>query len=310
MKKKTSSLSIVIPVYNEIENLPSLLQRIKISQTKWPKNSELIFVNDGSSDSSLDYLKRHKGLLHNAKVLDLTKNFGHQAALLAGLTASNGEVIGCLDADLQDPPELIEKMLKQMHQDKADVIYGVRKNRKEGAIKTLIYWLAYRVLNKVLRIQIPLDSGDFCLMKKNVKRIIITHHDQNLFLRGLRAWVGFKQVPFIYSRDSRFKGKSNYSFSKLLELGFNGIVGFTNLPILFLGVIGVIGLTASLCYMLFLVTALLLNYPSPPGFVSLMVALLLFSSIQLLAIWVIGFYVCKNYEETRKRPTYLVKTIY
>lgn len=309
-KHSAYEFSLVIPVYNELPNLPTLFKRLQKAQSEWPKPYQIIFVNDGSSDASLALLKKHKKGLRNIKIIDLTRNFGHQAALLAGMREASGLLIGCIDADLQDPPELLIKMIRQMKSSQAEVIFGVRKKRKEDPLKVFCYWLAYRLLKKILKINMPLDSGDFCVMKKQVVDILVKYHDQNLFLRGLRAWAGFRQEAFYYERAAREFGDSKYSYFDLISLALNGIVGFTILPVIFLGALGVFGILISLIYFVFIALCFLFSFKAPAGFFSVMASLLLFSSIQLCAFGIVGLYVFKNYEETRKRPLFLIKKIY
>ena len=308
-KKESYRFSLIIPIFNEIPNLTELFKRLKAAQKKWKSPYEIIFINDGSTDKSLNFLQKNKKSLQNVKIIDFSRNFGHQAALFAGLKEASGDLVACIDADLQDPPELLNDMVLKLEKHRADVVYGVRKNRKEGPVKVFCYWLAYRVLRKIFKLNLPLDSGDFCVMNRKVVNILVSHHDQNLFLRGLRAWVGFKQEAYPYVRAARAFGNSKYSYFNLISLALNGIVGFTSLPIYFLGILGVIGLLISFIYISFLITAFAFSYPTPAGFYSVMAAILFFSSIQLCAFATLGFYVFKNYEETRKRPLYLIKKI-
>lgn len=309
-KHSTHEFSLVIPVYNELPNLPTLFKRLQKAQLEWPKPYQIIFVNDGSTDATLFFLKKNKKKLHNVKIINFTRNFGHQAALLAGMEEASGCLIGCIDADLQDPPELLIKMIRKIKSSKAEVIYGVRKKRKEDPVKVFCYWAAYRFLKKVLKINMPLDSGDFSVMRKQVVDILVKYHEQNLFIRGMRAWAGFQQEAFFYERAAREFGNSKYSYFDLISLALNGIVGFTILPVIFLVALGIFGTTISLAYFIFIAFCFIFSFPAPAGFFSIMASLLLFSSIQLCATGIIGLYVFKNYEETRKRPLYLIKEIF
>ena len=231
-------LSVVTPFYNEEEVVDRLASEIisVLSARRGPW--EVIAVNDGSRDATLAKLVKWHRREPRFKVIDLSRNFGHQRALLAGLSHASGDVIACIDGDLQDPPALIPTMLDQLDEQDADVVYAVRRRRKENAAKTTAYWMAYRLMRWIMDIELPLDSGDFAVMRRPVLESMLRMPEQSLFLRGLRAWVGFRQVPFEYERAARAAGEEKYRWSDLFRLAYNGIFSFTKLPIRLLVLVG------------------------------------------------------------------------
>jgi glycosyltransferase involved in cell wall biosynthesis len=300
-------LSVVTPVYNEEEVVDRLVAEIisAISSRRGPW--EVIAVNDGSRDATLAKLVAWHRREPRFKVIDLSRNFGHQRALLAGLSHASGEVIACIDGDLQDPPALIPTMLDQLDEQEADVVYAVRRLRKENAAKTTAYWIAYRLMRWITDIELPLDSGDFAVMRKPVLESMLRMPEQSLFLRGLRAWVGFRQVPFEYERAARAAGKAKYRWSDLFRLAYNGIFSFTKVPIRVLGVVGSAAILVSVCYAVWLFGAWLSGTAVPAGFSTLILAIIFFSGVQLVAIWILGAYIHRIYDEVRARPVYLVR---
>jgi hypothetical protein len=207
-------------------------------------------------------------------VIDLSRNFGHQRALLAGLAHASGDVIACIDGDLQDPPTLIPTMLDRLDEQDADVVYAVRRRRKEHAAKKTAYWMAYRLMRSIMDIELPLDSGDFAVMRRPVLDAMLRMPEQSLFLRGLRAWVGFRQVPFEYDRAARAAGEAKYRWSDLFRLAYNGIFSFTKVPIRVLGIVGSAAILASVCYAVWLVGAWLFGAQIPAGFSTLILAIM------------------------------------
>jgi dolichol-phosphate mannosyltransferase len=271
---------------------------------------EMIAVNDGSSDSTLEKLLSWHYRDSRIKVLDLSRNFGHQRALLAGLAHASGEVIACVDGDLQDPPELIPVMLRELEVHHADVIYGVRRRRKENMVKKTAYWLAYRLMRAVMEIELPLDAGDFAVMRRPVLDAFLRMPEQSLFLRGLRAWVGFRQIPFEYERNARFAGDAKYTWKDLFRLAYSGIFSFTKLPIRLLGLVGMGAIGISCLYAIFLLSAWIAGQSIPQGFTTLVLAIIFFSGVQLVALRILGSYIHRIYDEVRARPAYLVRAFW
>lgn len=303
-------LSVVSPVFNEEEGVDRLVTEVVAALADRPGPWELVVVNDGSRDGTLDTLLGWHRRDPRIKVLDLSRNFGHQRALLAGLAHASGDVIACIDGDLQDPPELIPVMLRVLDENDADVVYGVRRRRKENVAKRSAYWMAYRVMRTVMEIDLPLDSGDFAVMRRPVLQAVLRMPEQSLFLRGLRAWVGFRQIPFEYDRAARFAGEAKYRWRDLFRLAHNGIFSFTKLPIRLMGLVGVLAIVASLAYAVFLVVAWLGGQPIPQGFTTLVLAIIFFSGVQLVALRILGAYIHRIYDEVRARPPYLVRTFW
>lgn len=202
--------SIIIPVYNESENINYLYDRLRNVFPKANKNIEFIFINDGSTDDTLDQLIKLNQIDSRVKIINFSRNFGHQTAVSAGLKFCQGEMVGIIDADLQDPPELLLKFFDKLQQG-YDVVYAIRKKRKEPFLMKLAYNTYYRFLKMIAEIDIPLDSGDFCAMKRRVVEAINALPERNRFIRGIRSWVGFKQIGLEYERDERYAGKSKYN---------------------------------------------------------------------------------------------------
>lgn len=304
------ALSVVSPVFNEEEGVERLLAEVTAALADRPGPWEMIVVNDGSVDATLEKLLVWHRRDARIKVLDLSRNFGHQRALLAGLAHASGEVIACIDGDLQDPPALIPVMLRHLDEHAADVVYGVRRRRQENLAKKTAYWSAYRVMRAVMDIDLPLDSGDFAVMRRPVLDALLKMPEQSLFLRGLRAWVGFRQIPFEYDRAARFAGEAKYRWRDLFRLAYNGIFSFTKLPIRVLGIVGLAAVTASLLYAVFLLAAWFGGQPIPAGFTTLVLAIIFFSGVQLVALRILGAYIHRIYDEVRGRPAYLVRAFW
>ncbi len=303
-------LSVVSPVYNEEAGVDHLVTEVIAALAKRVGPWEMVVVNDGSRDGTLDKLLAWHRRDSRIKVLDLSRNFGHQRALLAGLAHASGEIIACIDGDLQDPPELIPVMLRELDERNVDVVYGVRRRRKESMAKKTAYWTAYRVMRAVMEIELPLDSGDFAVMRRPVLDAVLRMPEQSLFLRGLRAWVGFRQIPFEYDRAARFAGDAKYTWKDLFRLAYNGIFSFTKLPIRLLGLVGVGAIAISVLYALFLLAAWFGGQTFPQGFTTLVLAIIFFSGVQLVALRILGAYIHRIYDEVRARPAYLVRAFW
>lgn len=301
--------SLIIPVYNEEAIIPALFQRTVDALGLVTHDFEIICVNDGSRDGSMEKLLACHQKDPRFKVLELSRNFGHQSAILAGLNYAQGEFIGVMDGDLQDPPEAFlsfyEKMLEGY-----DVVYAVRKKRKEGWFKRVAYWLYYRLLIILADVRIPVDSGDFALMRRCVLDEILRMPEQSLFIRGLRYWVGFRQTGVEYERAERQAGEAKYNFRMLMRLAYNGIFSFSDFPIRLLGRIGYVTILLSLLYAVFLFYKRMFWGEVPQGFTSLILAIFFFGGIQLVSIRILGEYVSRIYDESRGRPLYIVRKAY
>lgn len=299
-------ISIVVPIYNEEAVIDELYQRTLTAIAKLTTDFELICVNDGSSDASLEKLLHYHQQEPRFKVISLSRNFGHQAAVLAGLSVAKGDYIGIMDGDLQDPPEVFAAFYHKM-QAGFEVVYGIRKNRKEGIGKKLAYWLYYRLLDGMADTKIPLDSGDFCMVSRRVLNQMLDMPEQSLYLRGIRAWVGFRQTGLAYERAERYAGLPKYSYKQLFQLAYDGIFSFSNLPVRVMRRLGYLTIIGSALYGLKILISYFVYQTAPQGFTTLALALIFFGGVQLISIGVLGEYVYRTYNESRKRPLFIIE---
>ncbi|SIQ04630.1 dolichol-phosphate mannosyltransferase [Chryseobacterium sp. RU37D] len=247
MNKK---ISIVIPVYNSSKFLHKTVQAVDEQMKKSNWNLELILVEDGSPDNSFEVIEELAKEFDYIKGIKLSRNFGHQIAVRTGLSYAAGDYIAIIDDDLQDPPSLLPRFFEQL-ENGYEVAYGIRKKRKEDKLKKMAYLGFYRLLSIISDTKIPLDSGDFCVMTKNVKDKMLTLKEQNPYLRGIRAWVGFKQIGLEYERSGRIEGESGYSLKKLIKIAKDGIFSFSSIPLQVISLLGNIGLIISILFTLF-----------------------------------------------------------
>jgi dolichol-phosphate mannosyltransferase len=269
---------------------------------------EVVLVNDGSRDKT-EELINSIGIKDNRyQVITLSRNFGHQVAVTAGLKYAKGtEAIMVLDGDLQDPPELLETFY-DYYKKGYDVVYGVRKKRKENPIKRASYHAFYRILKSLSSIDIPLDSGDFSLMSRKVVDLINSMPEESRFLRGMRAWTGFKQIGVEYERLARVAGDSKYSMKKLFKLAYNGIFNFSEFPIKLITRIGLVAVIISLGYSIYALVMKVAFGSVPEGFTALIFVITMFGGIQLLSIGIIGEYVTRIFFQSKQRPLFIVKS--
>lgn len=300
-------LSVVLPVFNEEENVRELHRRLTESLGKagLAAGYELVFVDDGSSDRSVALLAELGRDDRSVRLIRLSRNFGHQAAITAGIDHARGRAVALLDADLQDPPELLGDMLARWR-DGADVVYAVRTKRKESWLKRTAYHTFYRTFRWLSNTAIPLDSGDFCLMDRRVVDELRRLGERNRFLRGLRSWVGFTQVAFPYERDARFGGEPKYTWRALVGLALDGILSFSAVPLRLATVLGMIVLTVGVVYLAYTLSFYFFVGVAPQGWTSLIVLLLLLGGGQLVLLGTIGEYIARIYDETKRRPNYVV----
>jgi glycosyltransferase involved in cell wall biosynthesis len=224
-------ISIVIPIYNEEENLHNLYSRLTAAAPSWNEGYELVLVDDGSEDGSLDMMKAFAKEDSRVRIVKLSRNFGHQPAISAGIQEAKGDAVVIMDGDLQDPPEELHRFLDKWREG-YQVVYAIRTKRKEGFFKRIAYSAFYRMLAAISEIDIPLDSGDFCVMDRKVVNAIVKEMPEQIrFVRGLRAYAGFKQVGVKYERAERAAGEVKYTFKKLMELALDGLFGFSNVPL-------------------------------------------------------------------------------
>lgn len=300
-------ISVVIPIFNEEANIHLLHERLVNAVTAVTNDYELIFVNDGSKDKSLPIIKELSAKFSQVKFIDFSKNFGHQIAVFAGLEHAQGNTIVIIDADLQDPPELIKDLYTKLQQG-YDVVFAQREQRVgESWHKLLTAKLYYRILNRLSEVEIPLDTGDFRIITKKVKDIIVSMPEHNKFLRGQIAWTGFNQTSILYKREERHAGNTNYPYSKMLKFAFDGITSFSNIP---LRLATYLGFMVSFVAFLVIVYTLYQKYfkhDVVQGWSSLMVSILFIGGVQLICLGIIGEYLGRIMDNVKKRPLYIVK---
>lgn len=306
MEKK--KISLVIPMYYEEKIVKECYQRVKRALEELENyEHEIIFINDGSKDQTLELLEKISETDKQVKILSFSRNFGHQAAVTAGLQYVTGNAIVIMDADLQDPPELIKDMLK-LWENGNEVIYGKRKSRKgESKFKLLTASMFYKTLNALSDVEIPTNTGDFRLVDRKVVDTINSMPEHNKFLRGLFSWVGYKQIPFEYERQERFAGKTKYPLKKMIKLAGDGIIGFSTKPLKILGALGIFSIIVSIIIFVYSLVSYICKFNNlAPGWTSIMVTITFFSGVQLLSIWVIAEYIERVYDESKQRPQYII----
>jgi len=310
MKESNIDISIIVPLYNEELVFEQLIKRLRSVVSSTDFSCEIILVNDGSSDNTAalieaicDEDKRFTGII-------LSRNYGHQLAVSAGMAYVRGKKGAMIiDGDLQDPPELVTEFYKLL-ENGYDVIYAIRKNRKETFFKKLAYSAYYRLQKKISSFNIPIDSGDFSMLSKRVVETMNAMPEQSRYLRGMRAWVGFKQIGFEYDRDERYAGETKYSWTKLFELAFNGIFNFSNFPVKIITRLGFFTVLFSLIYFGYNIYRRVYYNDVPQGFTATILAIILFSGVQLISLGLIGEYVLRIYNQVRNRPLFVVDKIF
>ncbi|NET33183.1 MAG: glycosyltransferase family 2 protein [Cyanothece sp. SIO1E1] len=303
-------LSVVIPIYNEEENLDYLFERLVSVLQSLNMSYEIICVNDGSRDQSLAGLITHH--LHNPaiKVVGLSRNFGKEIALSAGLDYARGAAVVPIDADLQDPPELIKNLVAKWREG-YEVIYATRLARSgEPRIKRCTASAFYRIMRKMSPLPIPEDTGDFRLLDRQVVNALKRIPERTRFMKGLFAWVGFKQTSILYSRPQRYRGTTKWNYWQLWNFAIGGIVSFSVKPLQIWSYIGLVLSLISFVYASFLVIRTLILGVDAPGYASLMVAILFLGGVQLVSLGIIGEYLGRVYEEVKGRPLYLIREVY
>ena len=313
---KSLRLSVVVPCYNEQAVIRQTHARlIEVLGTRAELDLELVYVNDGSHDQTEAILAQFEREDGRVNVICFARNFGHQPAVTAGMDYATGDVVAVIDADLQDPPEVIVEMIERWREG-YDVVYGVRAKRKETFLKRFAYAAFYRIYSVLASIDVPLDSGDFALMDRQVVDVLKTLPEKNRFLRGLRAWAGFRQIGHVYERAARASGETKYPFHKLLALAFDGIFNFSTVPltlIFFAGIVtSAMAGAATVVYFVARFGGMTIFGTRPqdvPGFTTLVLTLLFFSGIQLMSIGIVGEYLGRIYQETKMRPVFVVKKV-
>ena len=307
-RRPEPELSVVTPVFNEAAIIPKLYERLKRTLETITPSHEIIFVDDGSSDDSLSLLQKQVEGDDKVVIVELTRNFGHQAAISAGLDLAHGKIVVLMDGDLQDPPEEIPKLIAKINEG-YDVAFATRIQRKESAPKRAAYQVFYRILRLFAEIRIPLDAGDFSAMTRPVVDVMKQMPERSRFMRGVRAWVGFRQIGVPVERAARDYGRSKYTWDRLVSLALNGLITFSVRPLRF---ISFLGASISVCSVLLAIWYALQRITvglTPPGFATIVVLLCFFAGIQLITVGLIGEYVGRIFDESKKRPLYVIKNI-
>lgn len=302
--------SLIIPVFNEEATLAELYRRVSAVMDRLDAPAELILIDDGSCDRSLSLLRQLHQQDPRVCYLSLARNFGHQIAVTAGLNFVRGQVAIILDADLQDPPELIPDMIDRWRQG-YEVVYAQRQQRrKEGWFKRLTAYAFYRLLKQLADVDIPTDTGDFCLLDRRVVNVLNAMPERNRYIRGLRSWVGFRQTAIEFDRDPRFAGEVKYTFRKSFGLALNGLVSFSRVPLRISTYLGLFSAVAAVI-MALLVLYWRFFYPASPltGFATIAVAIFFLGAVQLFSIGILGEYIGRIYEEVKGRPLYTVAEV-
>ena len=306
---KALDISIIVPLYNEQAVFDNLIERLVNVIDTTLFSCEVILIDDGSTDNTRHLVEkicekdsRFTGIL-------LSRNHGHQLAVSAGLANVRGQKGAMIiDGDLQDPPELVKEFYELLVNG-YDVIYAIRKNRKESFLKKVAYSTYYRLQKKISSFNIPIDSGDFSMLSRRVVDNMNNMPEQSRYLRGMRAWVGFKQIGYEYDRDQRHAGETKYSWNKLFELAFNGIFNFSDFPVKFITRMGFITVVFSLIYFGYNIYRKLFYNDVPQGFTATILAIILFSGVQLISLGLIGEYVLRIYNQVRNRPLFIIEKI-
>ncbi len=302
--------SFIVPIYNEEDTLFEMYRRVRAVMDQMDGSVELVLVNDGSRDRSLSLMRELHEKDPQVCYLSLARNFGHQVAVTAGLNFVRGQAIVILDADLQDPPELIPALVEKWQQG-YQVVYAQRtKRRRESWFKRLPAYVFYRLMRRLADVDIPVDTGDFCLMDRQVVDVLNTMPERNRYIRGLRSWVGLQQTSVYFEREPRFAGEVKYTFRKSLSLAVNSLVSFSKLPLRLSTYVGLVAAVAAVL-MAVLVLYWRIVAPTSPltGFASIMIAIFFLGAVQLVSIGILGEYVGRIYEEVKGRPLYVLSEV-
>ncbi len=304
--KSPIEISVIVPIYNEEQIIPELYKRLQETLVKISAYYEIIFVNDGSKDNSLGELFKLSEIDKRVYYINFSRNFGHQIAVTAGLDACNGKAVAIIDGDLQDPPELIADLYSK-HKEGYEVVYARRSERKgESLFKKLTAKIFYRVLQKVTSVDIPLDTGDFRLIDRKVVTYLKQMPEQNKFLRGQIAWLGFRQTQVLFSRDKRKYGKTGYSLGKMLHFALDGITGFSDKPLQLVTRSGFFISFISFIIILYAIYSHYILDRTISGWTSLIISSMFIGGVQLLSIGIIGEYISRINKNVLNRPLYII----
>jgi dolichol-phosphate mannosyltransferase len=305
-----TALSIVVPCFNEEACLPALHERLSAAaRSAAGEDYEIVLVNDGSSDGSWALMRGLAAHDDHVTAVNLSRNHGHQLALTAGLDLCRGETILIIDADLQDPPELLPAMIETMRNEGADVVYGVRRSRSgETAFKRATAHGFYRLLSRATEVDIPVDTGDFRLMSRRALDALLAMPEQARFIRGMVAWIGFRQVPFAYDRQERFAGETKYPFRKMMRFALDALTGFSSAPLKLASHVGLALSIGSVILIVYIAYAWSAGR-NIPGWTSLMLVVVVIGAVQMFVLALMGEYIGRLYNEAKGRPLYIVQEV-
>ena len=300
-------ISIIVPLYNEADAFSELIERLTNVIDDFPGSVEVILIDDGSNDGTTQQVTALALADRSYQAVVLSRNFGHQVALSAGLKyARASEAVFIIDGDLQDPPELLETFYAKFKLG-YDVVYGIRRNRKESNLKRLSYFLYYRMQKLISSSDTAIDSGDFSLISRRVVDILNSMPEDNRYLRGLRTWVGFEQIGIKYDRQRRTRGASKYSWRKLMGLASEGIFNFSKVPLKIITWTGIIAILVSTGYLAHTLFKKYILHDTPEGFTGLLFTIILLGGVQLVSIGIVGEYIYRIFSQVKQRPAFLVR---
>jgi len=299
-------LSIVIPIYNEQDIIPELHRRLTAVIDKIEENTEVILIDDGSNDNSYEEMLKINRLDTRYKILRLARNFGHQVALTAGIDNSSGDAVVLMDGDLQDPPELLPRMIEKWKEG-YDVVYTVKRSRKENFLKRLAFSSFYKLMHTFSVISIPMEAGNFSLMDKKVVGILKKMPERNRYLSGMRAWAGFRQIGVEFDREARFAGRPKMTLKRLIKLAFDGLISFSNAPLRLAIYVGLGSAGISFLGAAYVIYEKLFTNKAILGWASTIVAITFIGGMILLTLGVVGEYIGRIYDEVKQRPIYVLQ---
>jgi polyisoprenyl-phosphate glycosyltransferase len=301
-------LSVIVPVYNEEKSIREFNRRLVATLRLLPFLSEILYVNDGSKDGTLEILRSLSDEHDNIAVVDLSRNFGKEIAMTAGLDHASGDAVLVIDADLQDPPELIPDLVRMFKESGADVIYAQRAARNgEAPMKRLTALLFYRVMNRISGIKMPIDTGDFRLMSRRAVSALLQLREHHRFMKGLFAWIGFRQIAYRYERDPRFAGHSKFNYWRLWNFSLEGLTSFTIAPLKIATYVGVFAAVSAALYGTGIIIGTLVWGNPVAGYPSLLVVMLFLGGMQLITLGIMGEYLGRVFNESKQRPLYFVQ---